>query len=255
MIRTPISLSRATVLTPLATTLRASMSRPESVSSSTAIRGFCSASWRISRRFFSPPEKPSLRYRELNSFGTLVSSIAASTVLRKSLRLISSSPRASRWAFITMRRYLVIVTPGIDTGYWKAMNRPIRARSSGAASVMSWPLKWIEPSVTSRPGWPMITLASVDLPEPLGPISAWISFERTSRSRPLRISLSSAATCRLRMDSSAIDDLLQGDQRGCVAGRELDELGERGALHGLDHAALDAHPQQLGGAAVAGVGL
>src|SRR3954465_5588484 len=135
-----------------------------------------------------------------------------------------------------MRRYLVIVTPGIDTGYWKAMNRPIRARSSGAASVMSSPLKWIGPSVPWRPGWAMITLASVDLPEPLGPISAWISFERTSRSRPLRISLSPAAAWRLRIDSSAIGGHFQGDQRGGTGG-ELDELGERRAAHRLDHAA------------------
>ena len=59
-----------------------------------------------------------------NSRGTFVSSIAASTVLRNSFSEISSSPRASRWAFITMRRYLVTVTPGIATGYWKAMKRP-----------------------------------------------------------------------------------------------------------------------------------
>src|SRR4051794_40111902 len=156
---------------------------------------------------------------------------------------------------MTIRRYFVTVTPGIATGYWKAMNRPMRARSSGSAAVMFSPLNSISPCVTSRPGWPMITLASVDLPEPLGPISAWISFERTSRSRPLRISFSPAATWRLRIDSSAIGDgHFQGDQR-CVAGGELDELGERRALHRLDHAALDARPQQLGGAAVAGVGL
>ena len=73
----------------------------------------------------------------------LVSAIAASTVLRKSLSEISSSPRASRWAFWTMRRYFVMVTPGIATGYWKAMKRPMRARSSGSASVMSSPLKRI----------------------------------------------------------------------------------------------------------------
>jgi hypothetical protein len=61
MMRTPRSLSAATVLTPWATVLSASMSRPESVSSRTAISGRCRASCRISRRFFSPPEKPSLR--------------------------------------------------------------------------------------------------------------------------------------------------------------------------------------------------
>src|SRR4051794_16761478 len=253
MISTPMSLSRATVLTPLATTFSASMSRPESVSSSTARRGCWSASWRISRRFFSPPENPSLRYRELNSLGTLVSAIAPSTVLRKSLRLISGSPCASRWAFMTMRRYFVMVTPGIETGYWKAMKRPRRDRSSGSASVMFSPLKRISPSVTSRPGWPMITLASVDLPEPLGPMSAWISLEWTSRSRPLRISLSPAETWRLRMERSAIDRHQGKVVRVRGAGGEVDELGEGRASHRLDHAALDAGPQELGRAAVAGV--
>src|SRR3954451_19775043 len=267
MIRTPISLSRATVLTPLATTFSASMSRPESVSSSTARRGCWSASWRISMRFFSPPEKPSLRYRELNSLGTFVSSIAASTVLRNSLREISSSPRASRWALRTMRRYFVMVTPGIATGYWKAMKRPARARSSGSASVMSSPWNRIWPSVTSSPGWPMIALASVDLPEPLGPISAWISPRLTVRSRPLRISLSPAWTWRLRISRSAIrsqfflrssgsgDHGALGSGDGPVHGREGDELGQRRLGEGLDDAALDACPQQLGGAAVAAVGL
>ena len=44
-----------------ATIRRASMSSPESVSSSTAKPGWSIASWRISARFFSPPEKPSFR--------------------------------------------------------------------------------------------------------------------------------------------------------------------------------------------------
>ena len=69
-------------------------------------------------------------------------------------RDLGSSPRASRCAFMTMRRYFVTVTPGIATGYWKAMKRPMRARSSGSASVMSSPWKRIWPSVTSRPGGP-----------------------------------------------------------------------------------------------------
>src|SRR4051812_16035078 len=143
---------------------------------------------------------------------------------------------------MTMRRYLAVVTPGIATGYWKAMNRPARARSSGAASVMSSPSKTIWPSVTSMPGWPMIAFASVDLPEPLGPIIAWISPERTWRSTPLRICLSPAATCRFLISRSAMD------LQGFVRCRELDELGQGGALQGLDDAHLHARPQQLGGA-------
>src|SRR5918999_2594850 len=251
MISVPMPVSLATALTPAATVLSASMSRPESVSSSTASRGASSASWRISMRFFSPPEKPSLRYRLENSFGTLVSSIAASTVLRKSLSEMGCSPRTSRWAFMTMRRYLAVVTPGIATGYWKAMNRPARARSSGSASVMSSPSKRIWPSVTSRPGWPMIALASVDFPDPFGPIRAWNSPERTWRSTPLRIFLSPADTCTFLISRSAMD--LQGGRgrRGLDWRGELDELGQGGALKRLDDAHLHARPQQLGGAVLA----
>src|SRR5687768_8203896 len=156
------------------------------------------------------------------------------------------SPRASRWAFMTMRRYLAVVTPGIATGYWKAMNRPARARSSGSDSVMSSPSKRIWPSVTSRPGWPMIALANVDLPEPFGPIIAWISPERTWRSTPLRICLSPAATCRFLISSSAMDLHL-----GYVRCGELDELGQGRALQGLDDAHLHARPEKLGGALLA----
>ena len=99
-------------------------------------------------------------------------SIAASVSRRKSLRLICGSPRASRWALIAIRRYFATVTPGIATGYWKAMNRPERERSSGSASVMSEPSKEMSPSVTSSAGCPMIAFARVDLPEPFGPMSA-----------------------------------------------------------------------------------
>src|SRR4051794_8455723 len=149
---------------------------------------------------------------------------------------------------MTMRRYLAVVTPGIATGYWKAMKRPARARSSGSASVISSPSKRISPSVTSRPGWPMIALASVDLPDPFGPIIAWISPERTRRSTPLRICLSPAATCRLRISRSAMD--LQGRFSIGMPARpgELHELGQGGALQRLDDADLHAGPQELGGA-------
>jgi len=70
----------------------------------------------------------------------LTSSIASWAVFENSLIFIGFSPRVSRLAFMTMRRYLLTVTPGIATGYWKAMNSPARARSSGSASVMSSPL-------------------------------------------------------------------------------------------------------------------
>src|SRR6187551_634087 len=190
----------------------------------------------------------------------LVSAIASSVSLRKSLSLTGSSPAASRWALTAIRRYLATVTPGMATGYWKAMNRPIRERSSGEASVMSSPLKLIVPSVTSSAGGPMITLARVDLPEPLGPISAWTLPFSTSRSRPRRISLSSTLTCRLRISSSANFtpflglESLASDGRAdrclslgaAVRAAEGNQLGQRGAREGFGHAALHAHPQQLG---------
>src|SRR5919106_2751996 len=267
MMRTPIS-GPAKRLTPSATIRRASMSRPESVSSSTASWGLSIASWRISIRFFSPPEKPSFRYRLEKSFGMFVSSIASSVSARKSFSLISASPLSERWALTAIRRYLATVTPGIATGYWNAMKRPIRDRSSGSASVMSSPLKVIVPSVTSRPGCPMIAFARVDLPEPFGPIRAWIDPFSTSRPTPLRISLPSAVTCRLRISSSAnstpvvgLKFLLRGAGRGGPGGggrvllRELDQLGERGSRERLRHTALDPRPEKLGRAGLVAVGL
>jgi hypothetical protein len=72
-----------------------------------------------------------------------------------SMLRFSSSPKSftlmgsSRPAFIAMRRKLATETPGIVAGYWKAMNSPARARSSGSASVRSSPFRRIWPSVIS----------------------------------------------------------------------------------------------------------
>src|ERR1041384_2577230 len=63
---TPTSPPALTRLMPSETTRSASTSRPESVSSRIAIFGASSASCRISWRFFSPPEKPSLTERSVN---------------------------------------------------------------------------------------------------------------------------------------------------------------------------------------------
>src|SRR5918996_2806500 len=93
----------------------------------------------------------------------------------------------------------------------------------------------------------MIAFASVDLPEPFGPISAWNSPERTCRSTPLRICLSPAETWRFLISSSAMD-LQWGFVRGCG---ELHELGQGRSLQRLDDAHLHARPQQLGGAVLA----
>ena len=54
-------------LTPSETIRSASISSPESVSSSTAYFGLSIINCRISQRFFSPPEKPSLTKRAVNA--------------------------------------------------------------------------------------------------------------------------------------------------------------------------------------------
>src|SRR5215218_7941715 len=92
----------------------------------------------------------------------------------------------------------------------------------------------------------MIALARVDLPEPLGPIRAWNSPERTCRSTPRRMGFSPALTCRLRISRSAMVSL--GQRKRSVGVGELDELGQRRALQGADDPHLHARPHELGGA-------
>src|SRR4051812_11762415 len=250
MISPPMPCSAWSLATPSATVRSASMSRPESVSSSTATSGWSIAICRISARFFSPPEKPSLRWREVNERSTSSSSMACWSLVRNSLTLIGSSLRP---VLIAMRRKLAIDTPGMATGYWKARNRPACARSSGSASVISSPLNEIEPSVTSYSGWPMIVDASVDFPEPLGPMSACSSPLLTLRSTPRRISRSSTRTWRLRISRSAIWVSYGGAKRW---GRGLgNEFGKGRVLQRAHDREAHAGPQQLGRAAMGGVGL
>src|SRR5690625_3092362 len=111
---------------------------------------------------------------------------------------ISSS--SSRRALSANRRKLAIETPGTSTGYWKARYRPARARSSGSISMTLSPSTRTSPAVISYWGSPAMTLARVDLPEPLGPISACTSPAGTVRSTPLRISSpSTIRACRPRI--------------------------------------------------------
>ncbi len=122
------------------------------------MRGFRSAICRISTRFFSPPEKPSFRYRDASSRGTFSRSIAPSSSLRNSgIGIGSSVPpaRALRIALIALRRKLVTVTPGTACGYWKARKRPRWARSSAPSSTTSTPSSEISPSVITYAGWPI----------------------------------------------------------------------------------------------------
>src|SRR6266446_2356547 len=182
--------------TPSATTFNASISRPESVSSSTHRRGSSSAICRISLRFFSPPENPTLTPRRSISCSMPSLPATSRTRLRNSGVESSSSPRFLRCALSAVRRKVMVATPGISNGYWKARKRPRAARSSGGSARMSSPSSNTSPCVTTYSGLPASTCASVDLPEPFGPMMAWTLPFPTESSRPLRMFLPSTSTCR-----------------------------------------------------------
>ena len=74
-----------------------------------------------------------------------------------------------------------------------ARKRPARARSSIVSESRSWPSRVTLPEVIRYFGCPAIEYAKVDLPEPLGPMIAWISPLLTVRSTPLRISFGPAS--------------------------------------------------------------
>src|SRR6478752_3938993 len=191
-------------LTPSATTRRASTSRPESVSSRIAIRGLSRVSCRISCRFFSPPEKPSFTERSAKSGSISRSFIAVLTSLTH-LRIGGASPRT---AVAEVRRKFEVDTPGTSTGYCMARNRPARARWSTVMASRSSPSRVTEPWATPYFGWPASEYASVDFPEPLGPMIACVSFDEMVRSTPRRISIGPSSvltdTCRSRMSRVAM---------------------------------------------------
>src|SRR6266851_1369401 len=69
---------------------------------------------RVSLRFFSPPEKPTLSGRRSIS-GSMPSFLAISrTRLSRSGDDSSSSPRLRRWALSAVRRNVTVATPGIS---------------------------------------------------------------------------------------------------------------------------------------------
>ena len=69
------------------------MSSPESVSSSTANVGSSTDIWRISLRFFSPPENPAFTGRRMSSGSKSSSSTQRRMSSRKSTASSSGSPR------------------------------------------------------------------------------------------------------------------------------------------------------------------
>src|SRR5262245_43274594 len=137
------------------------------------------------------------------------------------------------------------------------MNRPARARWSASHSRMLSPLKRMSPFVTSYLGWPIRVFANVLLPEPFGPMIAWISPFSTVSDSPLRISLSSIETCRSLISSAGVWLMLPPSGRKAIPTRaavphvgvvEL-EAGTHQALDVVDlgtrqqHGALEVHVQ------------
>ena len=107
------------------------------------------------------------------------------------VRSLGASPRT---AVAAVRRKFETETPGTSTGYCIARNSPARARSSTVIASTSCPSSRIWPWVTVYFGWPAIEYASVDLPDPFGPMIACVSPDETVRSTPCRISRSSSTT-------------------------------------------------------------
>jgi hypothetical protein len=103
------------------------------------------------------------------------------------------------------RRKFSTDTPWISWGYWKARKSPALPRTSGPQAVMSSPWNQIRPSVISYSGLPSRVEASVDLPEPLGPMSACTEPVSMVRSTPLRMGTwcsSAVATWRFSIRNS-----------------------------------------------------
>src|SRR3712207_7705532 len=198
----PISLSERARLTPSETTRSASTSRPESVSSRIAMRGLSRRICRISWRFFSPPEKPSLTLRSANA-----ESISSAVIsVRTSLTQVRSFGASPVTAVAAVRRKFDTETPGTSTGYCMARNSSARARSSTLMARTSSTSSVTLPEVIVYLGWPAIEYARVDLPDSFGPMIAGVSPDRTVRSTPRRISLASSPspteTCRSRISST-----------------------------------------------------
>ena len=137
------------LLKPSATMRRASTSSPESVSSRMLNLGSSMAIWKISLRFFSPPENPSFTERLASLLSSSTIFLFSRMSLRNSPAGRGSSPSCLRLAFRAARMKCVMLTPGISTGCWKERKMPSRALSSVFISSRFFPLKIISPSVTS----------------------------------------------------------------------------------------------------------
>src|SRR5947199_389469 len=223
------------------------MSSPESVSSRTQSFGSRTAIWKTSFFFFSPPEKPSLRPRFMNVSSSPSSFALSCTRVTKSIASISSTPRYFRIAFNAAFRKYALLTPGISTGYWNAMNTPSRARSSGFIARRALPSNRAWPPVTSSVRRPARTCARFVFPLPFGPMTASSSPALLERPTPFRISLPVPFTCRSLIPSILVPSVARGARRADQEGIALAVVaGVRGALVDL-HAPAVRVPAVAGG--------
>ena len=100
---------------------------------------------RISLRFFSPPENPSLRWRSPND-GSMPSFSIHSIIISRTSSTDMSMPRRADSAW---RRNWMTGKPAMVSGSWKARKIPALPRTSVGHAVMSSPRKRIVPEVTS----------------------------------------------------------------------------------------------------------
>src|SRR2546430_13977895 len=226
---------------PCATTLSASMSSPESVSSRMAKLGWNMCICRISRRFFSPPEKPSFTERVMKESSTPRSFIFSARSLRNcgmgmSFFLIAPVPSAlgaARRALIGVRRKFATETPGIAEGYWNARKTPARARASTGSFRRLTPSRRTWPRSILYLGCPMIASERVLLPEPFGPMIACTEPLSTTRSIPLRMVFPSTLTTRSLISRLDIHTLPR---------RGLRDLRESHSIESLRDAVLQLEP-------------
>ncbi len=134
--------------TPPATTLSASMSRPESVSSSTAILRLQHRHLQDLDALLLAAREPVVQVARRELAGDLEAVHLREeelAELRHRHRVVDAAVPGLAHGVDRLRRKFVTVTPGIACGYWKARKSPACARSSAPASVMSSPSSRICP--------------------------------------------------------------------------------------------------------------
>ena len=101
------------------------MSRPESVSSKIDSLGDNIDICKISFFFFSPPENPTLSCLFSFSSSNFNSFAVSFTSFKNSMASSSFSPLAFLIAFREVFKKMLVFTPGISSGYWKAFQYPL----------------------------------------------------------------------------------------------------------------------------------